>query len=125
MSWTAAPAFWRWIVGFVRSCNRRAVDTAAPALGELARLSMETGTTGSPTAARRSPTDGLFDVYASERDFAGARRHAEELRRWGVAADVVDGAAAVDLEPALREPVAGAVLLRDDRSVRPAGCSPT
>jgi D-amino-acid dehydrogenase len=64
--------------------------------------------------------DGLFDVYAGDRAFAGARRHAEELRRWGVAADVVDGATALALEPALRQPVAGAVLLSDDRSVRPA-----
>ena len=41
VSWTAAPEFWRWIVGFVRSCNRRSVETAAPALTALARLSTE------------------------------------------------------------------------------------
>jgi D-amino-acid dehydrogenase len=120
VAWTAAPAFWRWVVDFVRSCNRRSVDTAAPALGELARLSTEMWDDWLAASGATVADDGLFDVYASGRAFAGARRHADELRRWGVAVDVVDGDAALALEPALREPVAGAVLLRDDRSVRPA-----
>jgi D-amino-acid dehydrogenase len=120
VSWTAAPAFWRWIVAGVLSCNRRAVDTAAPALGELARLSTEMWDDWLADSGATVADDGLFDVYARERAFAGARRHADELRRWGVVADVVDGATALAMEPALREPVAGAVLLCDDRSVRPA-----
>ena len=120
MSWSAAPSFWRWVVGFVRSCNRCSVATAAPALTALARLSTEIwddwlGDSGATVAA-----DGLFDAYAGARAFDGARRHVDELRRFGVAVEVVDGEAAVALEPALREPVAGAVLLADDRSVRPA-----
>jgi D-amino-acid dehydrogenase len=120
VSWTTAPAFWRWIVGFVRSCDRRSAATAAPALGELARLSTEMWDDWLAGSGAKIADDGLFDVYAGERAFAGARRRAGELRRWGVGVDVVDGAAALALEPALREPVAGAVLLRDDRSVRPA-----
>ena len=120
VSWTAAPEFWRWIVGFVRSCNRRSVETAAPALTALARLSTEIWDDWLDDSCATVADDGLFDVYADERAFDGARRRADELRRWGVAADVVDGATAVALEPALREPVAGAVLLSDDRSVRPA-----
>jgi D-amino-acid dehydrogenase len=119
VSWTAAPEFWRWIVGFIRSCNRRTVDTAAPALTALARLSTELWDDWFAADGADVAADGLFDVYASPRAFENAGRHADELRRWGVDVDVIDGDAAIALEPALRQPVAGGVLLRGDRSVRP------
>jgi D-amino-acid dehydrogenase len=64
-------------------------------------------------------TDGLFDVYADNRALDRAARHAEELRRWGVAVDVVSGTRAMAMEPALLPPVAGGVLLRNDRSIHP------
>jgi D-amino-acid dehydrogenase len=124
VSWSAAPGFWRWIAGFVRSCTRRSVATAAPALTALARLSTEIWDEWLDDSGATVAADGLFDVYTGGRAFDRARRHADELRRWGVAVDVVDGATAVALEPALREPVAGAVLLTDDRSVRPAAVLP-
>jgi D-amino-acid dehydrogenase len=120
VSWTAAPAFWRWIAGFIRSSNRRSVDSAAPALTALAGLSTEIWDEWLAGGSATVAADGLFDVYAGARAFDGALRHADELRRWGVDVDVVDGDAAIGLEPALRRPVAGGVLLCGDRSVRPA-----
>jgi D-amino-acid dehydrogenase len=117
--WSAAPGFWRWMLRFARSCTKRAVDSAAPALRDLAALSDEMWTdwlagTGQPALA-----DGLLDVYADAKAFAGARAHAEALRRWGVAVDELDGQAARAMEPALKGPVAGAIHLTGDRSIHP------
>ncbi len=119
VTWTTAPSFWRWIAGFVRSCTIQSVRTAAPALADLARLSTAIWddwieATGQPVA-----TDGLLDVYAEGRAFDGALEHAEELQRWGVAVTVVDGDEARALEPALLDPVAGGILLADDRNLHP------
>jgi D-amino-acid dehydrogenase len=119
VSWTAAPSFWRWIAGFVRSCTPRSVESAAPALRDLARLSMEIWDDWVVAASEPMATDGLFDVYADARALDAARRRAEEVERWGVAVDVVDADRARLLEPALREPVAGGILLPDDRNIHP------
>jgi D-amino-acid dehydrogenase len=119
IKWSMDPAFWRWLVGFVRSCTARAVQTAAPALRDLARLSDEIWDDWLTASDQPVLTDGLFDVYAENRAFERAMSHVEELRRWGVAADVVDSTRAMTMEPALLPPVAGGVLLRDDRSIHP------
>ena len=117
--WSAAPAFWRWMFRFARSCTTRAVDSAAPALRDLAALSNEIwddwlAGTGQPPLA-----DGLLDVYADAKAFDGARAHAAALRRWGVAVDELDGPAARAMEPSLQGPVAGAIHLTRDRSIDP------
>jgi D-amino-acid dehydrogenase len=119
VNWTATPMLWRWIAGFVRSCTARSVETAAPALGDLARLSMAIWNDWTEATGARVATDGLLDVYADPRALEGAIRRAEELQRWGVAAQVVDSEGARVLEPALIDPVAGGVLLPDDRSIHP------
>ena len=95
------------------------MQTAAPALRDLARLSDEIWDDWLTASGQPVLTDGLFDVYAGNRAFERALPHVEELRRWGVAVDVVDGARAMAMEPALLPPVAGGVLLRDDRSIHP------
>ena len=119
VSWSTAPSFWRWIADFIRSCTRRSVETAAPALGELAGLSMQIWDDWIAVGGVPVATDGLFDVYRDRRAFDAAVRHAEELQRWGVAVQLVDGERAMALEPSLLEPVAGGVLLPGDRSVHP------
>jgi D-amino-acid dehydrogenase len=111
--------FWRWLIGFVRSSTARSVQTAAPALRDLARLSDAIWDDWLTASGQPVLTDGLFDVYGGNRAFERAVLHAEELRRWDVAVEVVDGAAAMAMEPALLPPVAGGVLLRDDRSIDP------
>jgi D-amino-acid dehydrogenase len=118
--WSAAPGFWRWIAGFARSCHQASVQTAAPALGELAALSDSIWDEWLSASGQAATTEGLLDVYAGHRELDRARRHAAELRRWGVAVNVLDRPAALALEPALLEPVAGAVHLVDDRSIDPA-----
>jgi D-amino-acid dehydrogenase len=117
--WTMSPSFWRWLAGFVRSCTSRSVQTAAPALGELASLSTEIWDDWIERRRQRVAADGLLDVYADRGAFEHAAEHADELRRWGVAVQLLDGRQAAELEPALLEPVAGGVLLRDDRNVHP------
>jgi D-amino-acid dehydrogenase len=119
IKWSTDPAFWRWLVGFARSCTPRAVQTAAPALRDLARLSDEIWDDWLKASGQAVLTDGLFDVYAESRAFERAIPHVEELRRWGVAVDVVDSATAMEMEPALLAPVAGGILLRGDRSIHP------
>jgi D-amino-acid dehydrogenase len=120
VKWSLTPSFWRWIIRFVRSCTTTSMESAAPALRDLARLSDETWDEWLAASGEPVRCDGLFDVYSTRRSFDGARRHADELRRWGVAVEEVDAARALAMEPALREPVAGGVLLPGDRSVHPA-----
>ena len=119
VTWSTAPSFWRWIVTFVRSCTRRSVETAAPALNDLAGLSMQMwddwiAVSGEPVAA-----DGLLDVYGDRRAFDAAVKHAHELQAWGINVDLLDGDQARALEPALLDPVAGAIRLPDDRNLHP------
>jgi D-amino-acid dehydrogenase len=118
--WTVAPGLWRWIGRFARSCTARSVATAAPALAELAELSTAIWDGWLDGAGHYVAADGLLDVYAGRRRFDAAARHAEELQRWGVAVRLLDGPEAQVLEPALIPPVAGGVLLVDDRSIDPA-----
>jgi D-amino-acid dehydrogenase len=119
VSWSADPAFWRWVLRFVRSCTARSVSTAAPALTELARLSDAIWTAWLAESAVPVTRVGLLDVYADAKPFAAAARHAEELRRWGVPVEILDGDATMAMEPALIGPVSGAVYLPDDRSIPP------
>lgn len=117
--WSASPGFWRWIVGFARSCNRRSVDSAAPALRGLAALSDTVWNDWLAATGQPALTDGLLDVYANDPAFERARARAAELARWGVAVDVIDGPGVLALEPALRPPVVGAIHLTGDRSLHP------
>lgn len=117
--WSPAPSFWRWIVGFVRSSTAGSVRTAAPALRDLARLSDAIWSEWLRASGQPVFTDGLLDVYRDARAFEHARRRADELRRWDVPAEVVDGDEAVAMEPALVPPVAGGVWLTADRSIDP------
>jgi D-amino-acid dehydrogenase len=117
--WTAAPHLWRWLAAFATNCTTRSVETAAPALGDLGQLSMAIWDDWLATTGDRAATDGLFDVYADPTAFDRARRHADELSKRGVAVRAVDAADAAALEPALVPPLAGGILLADDRSIRP------
>lgn len=117
--WSAAPSFWRWIVRFALSCTARSVSTAAPALRDLASLSDGIWDDWLRAGTQPVLTDGLLDVYAAPKAFAHARRHAAELRRWEVDVQVLDTPATLAMDPALREPVAGAIFLPNDRSLDP------
>jgi len=119
VSWSADPAFWRWVLRFIRSCTERSVNSAAPALTELARLSDAIWTAWLADSAVPVTNVGLLDVYAGPKPFTAAARHAEELRRWGVHVDVLDGDATRGMEPALIGRVSGAIHLPDDRSIAP------
>jgi D-amino-acid dehydrogenase len=119
VNWSAAPSFWRWIIGFVRSCTADSVRSAAPALRDLATLSDTIWDEWSRASGLPVLTDGLLDVYAEPRAFERARVHADELRRWEVAVEVVDGSRAVAMDPSLLDPVAGGIFLPHDRSIHP------
>ena len=99
--WTPAPSLWRWIAGFVRSCSARSVRTAAPALSDLARLSMAIWNDWIEATGQPVTTDGLLDVYA---DPPSVRRCGQGCRRAAgggvVAVEILDGERALGLEPA-------------------------
>ena len=118
VAWSAEPALWRWIARFTRSCSARSVAGAAPAMAALGRVS-DAVWDGWLSPDDAVQTAGLFDVYRDRRAFDAARHHADALASWGVTVDVVDGATALAMEPALVGPVAGGVLLPDDRCLDP------
>ena len=62
-----------------------------------------------------------MNVYAGAAAFAGARAEADENRRSGLRVEVLEGAAAREVEPALAKGLAGAVFYRDDAHCDPHG----
>lgn len=120
IGWTLSPTFWSWAVSFLRHCTTESVESAAPALGALGRLSA--GLTSEFAGANdiMYVADGLLDVYGSPSALEHAVAHADELRAHGVTVQVLDGAETRSLEPAANESVVGAIRFPDDATVRPA-----
>ena len=117
----ANAAFMRWIVRFLRHCNTRSVQTAAPALASLANLSASLyrqllADEGIDCALE---PNGLMKVACSAREFVKAQREAEREAHFGVRSQLVDGNEARRLEPSLHEGVAGAVFYPDDAGLDP------
>jgi D-amino-acid dehydrogenase len=117
--WSADPDLWRWLSRFVRSCTPGAVAGAVPALSALARLSDGIWDEWLDASGQSVAVDGLLDAYRTAPALARAVARADELRHWGVDAEVVDGDRARSLEPALVGPLAGGVLLHGDRNLHP------
>ena len=115
------PAFMRWIMRFLRHCNTRSVQAAAPALASLANFSASLypqliADEGIDCAFE---SNGLLKVFGSAREFAKERREAEWEARFGVCNHLIDGDEARRMEPSLQEGVAGAVFYPDDAGLDP------
>ncbi|NTV10326.1 MAG: D-amino acid dehydrogenase [Zoogloea sp.] len=118
---TADPAQWRWGLAFLREClpGRTARNTSA--IAHLAAYSRE------QLAALRADTGitydhlerGILHLFFDQREFSHAPRKAEQLREFGIRAEVLDIARATALEPAIahfRKGLAGALYGVDDES---------
>jgi D-amino-acid dehydrogenase len=109
----------RWLLAFRRCCTDTHVRRAVPVIRDLSQASL---TLFRELAARFDfgfREDGLLVVYDTERGLADGRHEAEVLGAAGIAAKVIDAAAAGAMEPSLRPTITGAVLFPDDAHVTP------
>lgn len=110
-----APWFLRFLAAS-RPSRLRALEAAGAALcsralGDFEQLLKETGLEAMMSA------EGCLSLYADEAEFRADRDHIEILERFGFSHEILDGAAIRDLEPALTEKIARAVLFPDNRSI--------
>jgi D-amino-acid dehydrogenase len=120
--WGMGPRLWRWLVAFARSCRQADLDAAAGALSDLGTLSValiDAWIDGLDIPCYRR-TDGLLDVYGDQASFEVAASSAELASLHGVAVEILDGATARSLEPALKTSVIGAVRFPHDGNLDPA-----
>ncbi|QEG01987.1 D-amino acid dehydrogenase small subunit [Stieleria maiorica] len=117
------PTLWRWLACFAKHCNAndfRHASTARHALLQSSRTQYQ-------TFADRNAADikwqqrGLLLVYRSERDFEAYEEPAAQLRRdFGLRLDRYDGDDVLQLEPTLRESLAGGWHFPDDAHLSPS-----
>jgi D-amino-acid dehydrogenase len=114
------PGVLPWIARFVAASRPERARAASRVVRELSLASLELhaelAAGGLETSFVQS---GSLSVLLSEGAFEGARREAEESRREGVRAEVLERGQARELEPSLSGEPAGAVYYPDD-----AHCDP-
>jgi D-amino-acid dehydrogenase len=114
------PAVLPWIARFVAACTPERARASAKVIRELAiasqALHAELSTSGLDTGFARQ---GTLNVYETDSGFATARKEAAEAARDGLRPQVLEGARAREVEPALALTPAGAVYYPDD-----AHCDP-
>ncbi len=114
------PGVLPWIARFVAASRPERARAASRVVRELSLASLELhaelASAGLETSFVQS---GSLSVLLSEGAFEGAKREAEESRREGVRAEVLERGQARELEPALSGEPAGAVYYPDD-----AHCDP-
>ena len=115
------PGVLPWIARFTRAAASRArVETATRTIRTLSSASLalheELSRGGLDTAFAKR---GSMNVYEGAAAFSSARAEAEVNLRAGLRVDVLEGAAAREVEPALATDLAGAVFYHDD-----AHCDP-
>ena len=112
----------RWLVRFLRHCNKRSVRVLAPAMASLAEFSaglyrqllLDEG-----IDCAFEP-NGLLKVACSAHELAKVRGEAASEARFGVCNRVLDGDEARQLEPTLRAEVAGGVFYPNDAGLDPS-----
>jgi len=112
---------WRWLLGFARRCNAHASETAA--LARCAILQRSHVLLPQWLAEEAIDCDyaklGTLYVYRDSRALDADRADIEWLHRLGIAAEILDGDAAMSVEPALKPGVIGGVRHPDDAQLRP------
>lgn len=113
---------WAWLLKFGSRCNRRdqmQAGAARTALLESSRRLYEEIITAENLDVEWS-TDGLLFVFRDQPHFEKFGQTDELLRReFQVAAEPIDGAALVEMEPALKPGLAGAWHYTNDAHLRP------
>ncbi|GLS86056.1 D-amino-acid dehydrogenase [Cypionkella aquatica] len=114
------PKLVPWFLRFIaasRPSKLRALEAQGAALCQLAlgdtmALLQETGLQDQISA------QGCLSLYSDAAEFRADREHIEILERFGFAHEVLDGAAARALEPALSDKIGMAVRFPDNRSLK-------
>jgi D-amino-acid dehydrogenase len=115
------PALWSWLFKMLANCTQERYAINRERMLRLARYSHERlialrQETGIHYEAR---TTGLLELFRTEQEWNEAAREVAMLERWGVHCRLLDRAACVAHEPALRgaqEKITGGLLLPDDES---------
>lgn len=111
----------RWLLGFARRCNPRdfaAAAAARAAILQRSRMLIEALVHEESLDCGFAPS-GTLIVFRDRRVFERERWHADALRRLQIPVEVLAGASAEALEPALAPGVAGAFLHPGDACLRP------
>jgi len=118
-----SPSLWKWLWNFARRCNRKDMLEAARGRHALLDSSMQLyrQLLADEAVSCEWQARGMLFVYLSEQECAAFQTTAELLReRFGVAATHYDGAALVELEPALKPGLGGGWHFPADTHLNPA-----
>ncbi|MDZ4310905.1 MAG: FAD-dependent oxidoreductase [Cypionkella sp.] len=96
----------------LRALEAQGAALCGRALGDTLALLRETGLEDQISEA------GCLSLYTDAAEFRADREHIEILQRFGFAHEVLDGAAARALEPALSDKIGMAVRFPDNRSMK-------
>lgn len=116
------PGLLRWLVRFARQCNAPAQSRAALARHALLASSFEIyrDTIAAEAIECQWQKAGLLLVFNSEQDFRDYTRVADRIRdEFKIRLDEYPGEQIRELEPALREGLAGGWYYPDDAQLRP------
>lgn len=116
-----SPTYLGWLVRFVAACNEANVARAIPPFKWLGLLSAKNF---AEMIAKENfdcayQESGLLFLYKTEEAFAGGRHEAELLHQHDMPAQILDGTALREREPAALDEVIGAVDFTDDSSLHP------
>ena len=117
------PALWSWLIQFARHCNAKDFRNASLARHALLQSSRNIYTEFGQSFAAEIGLDqrGLLLVYRKQADFERYQSSVDELRsEFDIRVDRYEGRQLTDLEPALRDHLAGGWHFPDDMQVSPA-----
>src|SRR5690606_1494387 len=115
------PALWQWMLRFASRCNARDWHTAMVARAAILRESR----TQLPLWIERYglqceyAEQGVDYIFRTRRELDHLARELAPLAELGIASEVIDGAAYLRDEPALREGVVGVIRFPGDARLRP------
>lgn len=113
------PALLPWLVRFAAASSPGRERAATELLRHLSLASLALHRRLGEEVGTRLEASGTLNVFETEAGFARARSEAAEHAAAGIRVELLSGAEACALEPALRGPVAGAVLYPDELSGDP------
>lgn len=122
MKFSLDPAYLAWLLRFTASCTAENVRRSIPVLDALGRLSAACFGTliADEKFACEYQQTGLLFLYKSAQAFEAGAHEAEFMRGHGVPAEVLEGAALHQREPAALPEVIGGVHFTGDASLNPA-----
>jgi D-amino-acid dehydrogenase len=110
------PQVGRWLWRFARSANARNVERGAPVLAALLDRSLQVVQELAGEGADLDlDTNGLLQVFTTQRSWTAGRHEAAEMRRLGYPARELTADQVVEREPTIRGAVGGVLLERDGR----------